>query len=64
MPLKRIHLVARATGYTEKALRRKIEDGILLEGVHYYRAPDGRISIDTKAFEKWQRGETQSASAR
>jgi len=64
MPLKLLHLVAAETGYSEKALRRKIEDGILIEGKHYYRSPDGRISIDTEEFTKWQKGETQSASAR
>jgi hypothetical protein len=42
-----------ATGYTEKAVRRKIEDGIWLEGKQYRRAPDGRIHIDMQEYSKW-----------
>lgn len=41
------------TGYSEKAVRRKIEDGIWLEGKHYRRAPDGRISMDLQEYTKW-----------
>lgn len=48
--LKRI---AELTGYTEGALHKKIHDGVLVEGVHYYRSPDGRIHFDIKEYEKW-----------
>lgn len=34
------------SGYSEKAVRRKIEDGIWLQNRHYRRAPDGHIMID------------------
>jgi hypothetical protein len=44
---------AENTGYTEKALRRKIEDGILAEGRHWKRGPDGRILIIVEGFNKW-----------
>ncbi len=48
----RIRLAAAITGLTEKAIRRKIERGVWLEGKHWRRA-DGGIYIDTKAVEKW-----------
>ena len=41
------------TGYTGKAVRRKIEDGKWPEGVLYVRAPDGRIFINVEAFNQW-----------
>lgn len=41
------------SGYTAKAVRRKIESGVWHEGHEYKRAPDGHIVIDTYAFEKW-----------
>ena len=48
----RIRLAAAIMGLTEKAIRRKIERGVWLEGKHWRRA-DGGIYIDTKAVEKW-----------
>jgi len=41
------------TGYTEKAVRRKIEDGVWLQGKHYRKAPDGRITLDIQEYYKW-----------
>lgn len=38
------------TGYTEKAVRRKIEDGVWLQGRHFRKAPDGRINVDLQAY--------------
>lgn len=40
------------TGLTEKAIRRKMERGVWLEGKHWRRA-DGGIFIDMKEFEQW-----------
>lgn len=48
--LKRI---AELTGYTEGALHKKIHDGVLSEGVHYFKSPDGRIHFDIQEYEKW-----------
>lgn len=45
-----------ATGYTEKAVRRKIEEGVWIENRHFRRAPDGHIMIDTQGVEKWVEG--------
>lgn len=52
----RIPVAAALTGYTQKAIRRKIEDGVWQEGQQYRRAPDGNILIDLEAFEKWVEG--------
>ncbi len=41
------------TGYTSGALHKKIHDGVLIEGVHYFRSPDGRIHFDIEEYEKW-----------
>lgn len=49
------------TGYTDKAVRRKIEDGVWREGVEYRRAPDGTIHIDMEAYAKWVEGQHQVA---
>lgn len=40
------------TGYTEKAVRRKIEDGIWLQGQHWKKVA-GRIHLSMEAYNKW-----------
>lgn len=54
--------LAEATGYTEKALRHKVDRGVFAEGIHYRRAPDGRLLFDVEEFEKWVEGETRQGS--
>lgn len=41
------------TGYTEKAVQRKIGDGVWIHGREYRRAPDGHICIDLEGYQKW-----------
>jgi len=41
------------SGYTQKAVRRKIEEGKWIEGMQFRRAPDGHILIDMKGYQKW-----------
>lgn len=53
----RIRLAATLTGYTEKAIRRKIETGVWIEGQHYKRAPDNNILIDMEEYDKWVAGQ-------
>lgn len=53
--LKRIPLFCQETGYSEKAVTRKIEDGVWVEGREYVRAPDGRLLIDMDGFNRWAR---------
>jgi len=59
----RIRQFAAETGYTEKAIRRKIEEGIFVEGIHWRRAPDNCIVIDKEAYEAWVEGAMESARA-
>ena len=47
-----IRLFATISGLTEKAIRRKMERGVWLEGRQWRRA-DGVIYIDRKETEKW-----------
>jgi len=56
MRYMRIKLFAELTGYSEKAVRRKIEEGIFVEGIHFKRAPDNCILIDATEFERWVEG--------
>lgn len=49
----RLPLFESLTGYSQKAVRRKIEQGVWVEGCQYKRAPDGHIIVDMKGYEKW-----------
>ena len=53
---RRIKAAAAAMGDTPKALERRIEEGIWLEGREYRRAPNGAIYVDMKGVEKWVEG--------
>jgi hypothetical protein len=48
-----IKLASVCTGWSEKAIRRKIEDGIWLEGREYFRTPDKCIMVNLKGVTKW-----------
>jgi hypothetical protein len=52
-PYVTIALAAFVTGLTEKAIRRKIEDGKWIEGREYRRSPDGGIFISIKGYQQW-----------
>lgn len=52
-----IPLFCQLTGYSEKAVRRKLEERVWREGKQYRRAPDGRIIMDLLAYEKWVVGQ-------
>jgi hypothetical protein len=41
------------TGYSVKAMERKIERGDWAEGKVWVRAPDGRILVDLIGYQKW-----------
>lgn len=51
-----VALAATITGLTEKAIRRKIEEGKWVEGREYRRAPDGGVFISIEGFERWVEG--------
>jgi hypothetical protein len=48
-----IPVAASMTGYSAKAIRRKIEAGVWLEGREFRRAPDGHVLISVKGYELW-----------
>lgn len=57
-----INKLAEMSGYTEKAIRRKIERGELLEGKHFIRSPDNRLQFDLEEWDKWVISESSLAS--
>ena len=52
----RLSLAEALTGYTVKAMERKIERGGWVEGKVWIRAPDGRIVIDILGYYRWVEG--------
>lgn len=48
-----IPLAAALTGYSAKAIRRKIECGVWLEGREFRKAPDGHVLISIKGYQQW-----------
>lgn len=57
-----IRLFCASTGYTEKAVRRKIQSGVWLQGQVWRKAPDGRILMDMEGYNKWVEQQTSQAS--
>ena len=54
-----INKMAELSGYTHKALEKKIETGVFLQGRHYLKSPDGRIQFIISAVESWIEGKTR-----
>ncbi|TAM08287.1 MAG: excisionase [Paraburkholderia sp.] len=52
-PYVTVALAAAITGLTEKAIRRKIEEGKWIEGREYRRSPDGGVFISIKGYQQW-----------
>ena len=50
-------LASAITGYTVKAMERKIERGDWPEGRVWKRAPDGHIMVDVIGYQKWVEGQ-------
>ena len=46
-------LAATLTGYSPKAIRRKIESGVWLEGREFRKAPDGHVLISMRGYQQW-----------
>jgi len=44
---------AEETGYSEHAIRSKIQRGFWMEGRVWRRAPDGRVLIDEDGYNEW-----------
>ena len=51
------------TGYSVKAMERKIERGDWQEGKVWKRAPDGRILIDVLGYQRWVEGPKAAAAS-
>ena len=51
-----IRRFAELTGYTQDAVRTKIKNGVRLFNRHYKKAPDGRVLMSLKEYEKWVEG--------
>jgi hypothetical protein len=49
-------LASQLTGYSVKAMERKIERGDWHQDKVWRRAPDGRIVIDLIGYQKWVEG--------
>jgi len=49
---KTISAMAQETGYSEKAIRLKIANGIWPDGIKV-KAPDGRILISVEGYNQW-----------
>ena len=43
-------------GYSENATRAKIKKGVWLMGLHWIKAPDGRVLINPQAIDNWAEG--------
>jgi hypothetical protein len=59
-----IQKFASESGYTEKAIRSKIDAGVWIEGKEYRRGPDGRVLIDVEGYSRWVEARARSAFAR
>lgn len=61
-PAALIPVAAAATGLSEKAIRRKIEDGVWREGREWFKGPDGHVYIDLwGGFYQWVKGDREAA---
>lgn len=48
-----INKVIELIGYTDDAIRAKIKNGVWLSGIHWTKAPDGRLMFNIEAIQKW-----------
>ncbi len=48
-----INKVIELIGYTDDAIRAKIKKGVWLSGIHWKKAPDGRLVFNLEAIQKW-----------
>jgi len=48
-----INKVTDLIGYTDDAIRAKIKKGVWLLGIHWIKAPDGRLMFNLEAIQKW-----------
>jgi hypothetical protein len=46
-------VAALLTGYTEKAINAKMDEGVWVENREWMKAPDGRRLVDLQGYERW-----------
>jgi len=51
-----IKIITDTIGYSDDAIRAKIKKGVWLNGIHWRKAPDGRIVFNLEAIQKWIEG--------
>lgn len=51
------------TGYTPKAVQRKVAEGVWLEGFEVLKAPDGNWLVIMEGYERWAAGQQRVAFA-
>lgn len=51
------------TGYTPKAVQRKVQDGIWLLDYEVLKAPDGNLLVIMEGYERWAAGQPRVAFA-
>lgn len=59
-PWMQIPKFCELTGYTEKAVKRKIEDGKWGPGI-WRKAPDGHVMISIEGYNAWVEGAKAAA---
>lgn len=57
----RVSKFCELTGYTDKAVRRKIQEGVWKAGREFRRAPDGTILIDMEGYARWVEAGVEAA---
>jgi len=55
---------AEASGYTERAIRTKIQDGTWPMGEVWIKAPDNRVLISVEGYEAWAESGMASGARR
>lgn len=48
-----INKLIESLGYSDDAIRAKIKNGVWLKGIHWTKAPDGRIFFNLGAIQQW-----------
>jgi hypothetical protein len=59
LPYVTLQKLAEETGYSVEALEAKIKRGQFAEGVHYIKAPDGRIHFSVEGYLEWLSSRTE-----
>jgi predicted DNA-binding transcriptional regulator AlpA len=61
LPYITLQKMAEESGYSEQALYSKIKRGEFAEGIHYIKAPDGRVHFKVEAYLEWLSKNTVTA---